>query len=192
MKKITLGIFALLFSVVISHAQHVGTIDITGNVNYQHLFMKDNSDAMKYSGGFIMQLGADYMISDTFYTGAALGFALSVITSEIVGIDSWTEIYDLRLPLHVGVSSKDRKFTLDTGPFIDFSVGGKTEINYHDSSSEKSTTRLRDIDVNRVALGWNVNAKVFENFKLGYGVILTDSAYGKGGDTHFISLGWAF
>lgn len=192
MKKIILWIFAILASSVASYAQHKGSVEVTGDLNYQHFFLKDDADVIKYSGGFVMQFGADYHITDSFYAGTSLGFSLGVVTSEYSGMESWSEVYDIRLPLHAGIASTDGKFKLDTGPFIDFSIGGKTEIKYDSFSSDKTVTRLKDMDVNRVSLGWGVSVKLFKYLKVGYGIKLTDSAYGEGGHAHVITIGYSF
>lgn len=192
MKKLVLVLSAILAIAATSNAQQVGRVEITGDLNYQHLFLKDDADVIKYSGGILMEFGADYLITDLLYAGGSLGFSLCVITSEFAGTESWSEIYDVRLPLHVGVASPDRKFKFDTGPFIDFSVGGKTEISYGSFSSDKSITRLRDMDVNRVSLGWGVSAILFKYLSVGYGIKLTDSAYGEGGHAHLITIGCSF
>ena len=192
MKKLVLVLSAILAITVTSHAQQSGHIEMTGDINYQHLFLNDDADVIKYSGGYLMELGADYHFTDLLYAGGSLGFSLGIISSEYAGIESWSEIYDVRVPLHVGVSSSDRKFKFDTGPFIDFSVGGKTELSYDSFSAEKSITRLQDTDVNRVSLGWGFNILLFKHLKVSYGIKLTDSAYGKGGETHLITIGWNF
>lgn len=192
MKKLVLVLSAILAIAVTSKAQQVGRVEITGDLNYQHLFLKDDADVIKYSGGFLMELGADYLITDLLYAGGSLGFSLGVITSEFAGTESWSEIYDVRLPLHVGVASPDRKFKFDTGPFIDFSVGGKTEISYDSFSADKTVTRLKDMDVKHVSVGWGVSAILFKYLKIGYGIKLTDSAYGEGGHAHLITIGCSF
>lgn len=192
MKKLVLVLSAILAIAVTSKAQQVGRVEITGDLNYQHLFLKDDADVIKYSGGFLMEFGADYLITDLLYAGGSLGFSLGVITSEFAGTESWSEIYDVRLPLHVGVASPDRKFKFDTGPFIDFSVGGKTEISYDSFSADKTVTRLKDMDVNRVSLGWGVSVELFKYLSVGYGIKLTDSAYGEGGHAHLITIGCSF
>ena len=192
MKKRILILSAILAIATTSYAQQVGTVEMTGDINYQHLFLKDDADVIKYSGGCLVELGADYHITDLLYAGGSLGFSLSVITSEYAGIESMSDMYDVRVPLHAGVSSPDRKFKFDTGPFLDFSVAGKTEISYDSFSSEKNITRLKDMDVNRVSLGWGVSVVLFKYLKIGYGIKLTDSVYGKGGQAHLITIGYSF
>lgn len=192
MKKLFLVLSAILAVAVMSNAQQIGRVEITGDINYQHLFLEDDADVIKYSGGFLMEWGADYYITDLLYAGGSLGFSLCVITSEFAGTESWSEVYDVRVPLHVGISSPDRKLKLDTGPFLDFSVGGKTEISYGSFSADKSITHLKDMDVKRVSLGWGVSALLFKYLKIGYGIKLTDSAYGEGGNAHLVTIGYSF
>ena len=191
MKKLILGLTAVLSSVIISHAQQTSKVEIIGNVGYQHFFLDDDADAINYSGGFLMEMGADYYIADSFYAGGALGFSLGVVTSEFSGIESWSDICDIRIPLHAGISSQDRKFKIETGPFLDFSVAGKTEVTSGSFSSDRTVTRLKDMDVDRVSLSWGFNVTVFK-LKIGYCIKLTDSFYGKGGDAHIITIAWDF
>ena len=188
MKRLVSILIALLAFSAISQAQRTGTSEVVGSLNYQHLFM-DDSDAIDYSGGFLLQFGSDYFITESFYAGVSLGYSFSVITSEFSDIKSTAEIHDLRLPIRAGLASADSKFKFDTGPFLDFSIAGKSELRY---GSDKSETRLKDMDVKRVSLGWGVNLKLFNFLTIGYGVKLTDSPFGEGGDTHLLTVGISF
>lgn len=174
-----------------SVSSKAGTTEMIGSMNYQHFFLKDDADMIKYSGGALIELGADYYVTESIYVGGSLAYSLAVITSEFSEISSWSEIHDLRIPLRVGMASSDSKFKLDTGPFIDFTIAGKTEITYG-SMSDRDVTKLKDMNVKRVSFGWGVDLLVFDFLSIGYGIKITDSAYGEGGDTHMIRVGWSF
>lgn len=186
MKRTILFLSFILACNLTSFAQRAGTSDKTGGINYQHLFLNDEVD---YSGGFFFHLGSDYFITESFYTGFSLGYSYGIVTSGSSGFRLSVKVHDIRIPLHAGVASSDGRFKFNTGPFIDFSLAGKAEVSY---GGEQSETRLKDMDVKRVSLGWGVNAELFDILKVGYGVKMTDSPYGEGGEVHFITVGFAF
>lgn len=186
MKRLLMIFTAVVaFASVSSAQQRAGTSEGVGGFHYQHLFL-DDSDMIDYSGGFVIDFGSDHFITETVYAGFSLGYSYSIITSDFSGISSSAEVHDLRLPIRAGLASADSKFKFDTGPFLDFSIAGKSEVSY---GSEKSVTRLKDMDVKRVSLGWGVNMRLFGFLTVGYGVKLTDSPFGEGGDMHILTVG---
>lgn len=160
-----------------------GTSVSNFSLNYQHLFLEGEAD---YTGGFMLCIGGDYFITESFYANISLGYVFNIITSEESDFKVSTEIHDLRLPICAGIASNDSKFKFQTGPFVDFSVAGNNKFKY---GSEESVTKLKDMDVKRFAFGWGVNVKLFNFLNLGYAVKLTDNIFGEGGDVHQITIG---
>jgi hypothetical protein len=97
-----------------------------------------------------------------------------------------TSIYDVRIPVRTGLSVFDSNIKFETGPFVNFTVGGNTTYTY---GGEKTVTKIKDTDVSRAALGWSINLKLFGLLNVGYSFMLTDSPYGEGGDFGFLSIG---
>lgn len=197
MKKIVAITILGLFTGVILNAQNwlpgssdatsAGSICLVYEANYEQLFLEE-SDALKSSWGFGLNLGADYYVLDNIYAGTSVGFSDSVIKYDFGSYgNSSSSIYDIRIPIRVGLSFLDSNIKLETGPFANFTVGGSTTYTY---SRESTTTKIKDMDVSRAALGWSIKLKLFELLNIGYSFMLTDSPYGDGGDFGFLSIGF--
>lgn len=196
MKKIfSITIIGLLTSVILnaqnwlpgnSDATSAGSICIVYDMNYEQLFLEE-SDVLKSSWGVGLNLGADYFVLDNIYTGTSVGLSDSFIKYDFGSYgDSRSSIYDIRIPIRVGVSFLDSNIKLETGPFANFTVGGSTTYNYN---RESTTIKIKDMDVSRAALGWSIKFKLFGLLNIGYSFMLTDSPYGDGGDFGFLSIG---
>lgn len=173
-----------------SNKSKVGKFAIVAETCYEHLFL-DANDGLKSSWGIgAPYIGVDYYMLNNIYLGASAGASY-----DRIGYDwgeygrSSSNIYDMRLPLRVGLAFMDRKFKLDTGPFVNLTIAGET--TYY-NGSKQFTTKIRDMDVSTVSLGWSISIKLFEVIKLGYSFILTGSPYGEGGDVGFLSIGVSY
>ena len=166
-----------------------GTICIVSEVNYEQLFL-EKSDALKSSWAISPILGVDYFVMDNIYAGASIGLSDGTIKYDFGSYGSSTScIYDIRIPFRAGVSLLGSNFKLETGPFTSFTVAGNTTYIY---GRESSTTKIKEMDVSRVALGWSINLKIFNLLKIGYSFILTNSPYGEAHDIGFLSVGLAY
>lgn len=156
-------------------------------VCYEHLFLEADNGLKSSWGMGVPQIGVDYHVMDMAYVGASIGASFGNVDYDFGKAGrTYSNIYDLRIPMRAGISLLDRNLKLDTGPFLNFTVGG--ESTYYTGKTE-TTTKFKDMDFSRVSLGWSINLRLFELFKIGYSFMLTDSAYGEGGDAGFLSIG---
>lgn len=167
-------------------ATSAGSVLLVSEVNYEHLCL-DESDDLKSKWGIGLSLGADYYLMDNIYAGASVGYSDAFVRYDYGGYaKAETSIYDVRIPVRAGLSVFDSNIKFETGPFVNFTVGGNTTYTY---GGEKTVTKIKDTDVSRAALGWSINLKLFGLLNVGYSFMLTDSPYGEGGDFGFLSIG---
>ena len=196
MKKIfAITIVGLLTSVMLnaqswlpgsSDYTSAGSRCVVGEANYEQLFL-DGDDALKSSWGLSYSLGMDYFVMDNIYAGASLGFSQRYIKYDFGAYGkSDSSVYDIQIPIRAGVSFLDSNLRLETGPFANFTIGGSTTTTM---GRETTTTKIKDMEVSRAALGWSINIKVFRILNIGYSFMLTDSPYGDGGEFGFLTIG---
>lgn len=196
MKKVFVITIAGLLTSVMLNAQNwfsvspdsdtAGSKCLVGSVNYEQLFL-EGGDALKSSWGISSNLGMDYFVMDNIYAGASLGFSQRYIKYDFGDYsDTKSSIFDLWIPIRAGVSLLRSNIKLETGPFASFTLGGSTTSTF---GGEMTTTRVKDMDITRAALGWSINIKVFRLLNIGYSFMLTDSPYGDGGDFGFLTIG---
>ena len=157
---------------------------------YEHLFLKQNEGLESSWAIAAPCIGFDYYAQNNVYVGASLGASFGTIKYDFAKLGStYTNIYDMRLPLRAGLSLLNRNLKLETGPFVNFTLGGET--SYYIGKDE-STTKFKDMDLDRLSLGWSVSLKMFELLKIGYSFMLTDSPYGEGGEAGFLTIGLSY
>lgn len=197
MKRLVLMIASVVTTGTILSAQSVehgdsnaGLICISSEACYEQIFL-DADEGLKSSWAISAPcIGVDYYTKDNMYLGISLGGSMGSVSYDFGKAGrTYSSIYDMRLPLRVGVAFADRNFKLETGPFVNFTLGG--ESSYY-RGTEETTTRVSDMDVSRVALGWSISMKLFEIIKVGYSFMLTDSPYGEGGDAGFLTIGLSY
>ena len=195
MKKMIAITVAVLFACIMANAQNwsygisAGTLRIRSDVNYEQLFLKDN-DALSSSWGIGPSVGADYYILDNIYVGSSIGLSDNTVKYDFGSYGSSTSsIYDIRIPIRAGVSMFGSILDIETGPFVSLTAGGSTNYTY---KRETTTTKIKDMDVSRSALGWSINAKLFGFVNIGYSFMLTESVFGDGGEFGFLSVGLSY
>lgn len=57
MKKLILILTAIFALASTSHAQQIGRVEVTGDDNYQHLFLTDDADMINTAGVFLWNMG---------------------------------------------------------------------------------------------------------------------------------------
>lgn len=197
MKKLSAVAFmAMLFSIGVFAQESqrsqelVNPVHITAETCYEQLFLDDAGGTLKSSWAFDLSLGFNDYLTKNFYWGLAAGVSVGDVEYDLGELGRFrSTITDIRLPLVVGLSGLNGYLKLDTGPFVDFTVGGTTD--YFRPFSDTVTTKLKDMDVKKVALGWAINLRILKWVKISYSFKLSDSIYGDGGDVGFLSIGLA-
>lgn len=202
MKKLLIYVFMTSLATVGLSAQDLQTVQdmnekeefnkfrYAGDVCYEHFFLDDADGSLKQNWALAVTAGVDYYLREKLYFGASIGYAFGNVDYDSGHYPKiYSSCYDIRLPLRVGISCLDGFLKLDTGPFVDFTVGG--EITYYRGINDESTIKLKDMDVNTVSLGWSISLKLCKLIKVGYSFKLSDSFYGEGGDVGFLSVGLA-
>lgn len=194
MKRLVVMIASVVTTCTMLSAQSVEhgdsnaqSIYITNGYCYEQIFL-DADEGLESSWGLTGPcFGVDYYPKDNMYLGTSLGFSGGSVSYDFGKAGRiYSTFSDLRLPLRVGVAFADRNLRLDTGPFVNFTVGGELTYYYRGTKIE---TKFSDMDISRVALGWSISMKLFRIIKVGYSFMLTDSHYGEGGDAGFLSIG---
>lgn len=200
MKKLLIYVFMTSLATVGLSAQDLQTVQdmnekeefkkfrMASDYCYEHFFLDDADGALKENWALALTAGVDYYLHENVYWGASIGYAFGIVKYDFGHYTrTWSDCYDIRLPLRVGISCLDGFLKLDTGPFVDFTVEGET--TYYRGINDKTTIKLKDMDVNTVSLGWSISLKLCKLIKVGYSFKLSDSFYGEGGDVGFLSVG---
>lgn len=195
MKRLFAITLAAVFASITINAQNwsegssAGTISFNSEVNYEQMFL-ESTDDLKSSWAISPSIGLDYFLIDNIYLGTGLGLSDGTIKYDFGRYGtSTTSIYDIRVPVKAGISLFGANIKMETGPFINFTVGGSTSYYY---DRETTTTKFKDMDMDKTALGWSINLKLFGLVNVGYSFMLTDSPYGESGDYGFLSVGLAY
>ena len=197
MKRLVVMIASVVTTCTMLSAQSVEhgdsnaqSIYVTSGICYEQIFL-DADEGLESSWGLTGHcFGVDYYPKDNMYLETSLGFSWPSVSYDFGKAGRiYSSFFDLRLPLTVGVAFADRNLRLDTGPFVNFTGGG--ELTYYNRGT-KIETKVSDMGISRVALGWSISMKLFRIIKVGYSFMLTDSHYGEGGDAGFLSIGLSF
>ena len=143
-------------------------------VAFSYSSAQDKPSVSEDPNGGYLALGYDFILTDevdgkwslsveyrnkryfgnAIYAGFGLGLYFPHTNTSIKDYDMQVKTSQTHflLPVFIGAGNKTGKFTLDTGPYLDWGIAGKTTVKY---GGETEVTRLKDQEgVKRVSFGW--------------------------------------
>ena len=123
-----------------------------GSLSFGYDFMLTDQVDSKWS--LSLEFRDKQYISDFLYWGFGLGlyFPNTKSVTKDYELEVKTSQTHFTLPVFLGAGNGKGNYTIDTGPYLDWAIAGKTTVM---QGRETDVTRLREYsDVKRVTFGW--------------------------------------